>query len=91
MNFDEYRAVPNDKEPDDACDQLWRRWGSENRCAQAAAVIVVLDPGPGYAIMCQEHFNRFHDAQKGRGYKYEPYTRERALEIKAATTAEVQS
>ena len=90
MNFDEYKAVPNDRELDEQCDQQWRRWGYTNDCEQSAAWIVILDPGPGFAIMCQEHFNRFHETQRGRGYTYEPYTRERASEVKAATPVEVQ-
>jgi hypothetical protein len=87
MNFDEYRAAPNDKEPADFCDQLWRWWGSSYGCGQAAEVIILLDPGPGYSVMCREHFTRFEEAQRGHGYTHEPYTRERALEVKAATPA----
>lgn len=85
MNFDQYRAAPNVEEPDGLCDQMWRRWGAEYPCVEGAAEIVVLDPGPGYAVMCREHFNRFHDAQGGRGYTHEPYTPGRAAELFAAT------
>jgi hypothetical protein len=53
-------------------------------------VIVPLAPGPGFAIMCREHFNRFDSMHRGRGYTYETYTRERALEVKASTRVEVQ-
>jgi hypothetical protein len=90
MYFDDYKAVPNDRELDDKCDQQWKHWGNISDCGQDAAWIVVLEPGPGFAIMCQEHFVRFHDAQRGRGYTYERYTRERAAEVKAATPVEVQ-
>ena len=89
MNFDQYRAAPNDREPDDACDQLWRRRGHEYACTQPAAEIVLLDPGPGFAVMCREHFARFHASRGGHGFTHEPYTRGRALEIKAATPAGV--
>ena len=85
MHFDEYRAAPNDKEPDGRCDQLWRRWGREDTCKSAAEKIVVLDPGPGFAVMCGEHFRRFHQTQGGRGYTHEPYTAARARHLKATT------
>jgi hypothetical protein len=85
LNFDQYKAVPNDREIDEACDQQYRRWGQTYNCTQQAAWIVLLEPGPGFAIMCQEHFTRFHETQNGRGYTYEPFTLERAKEVKAAT------